>query len=249
MSNQIDAAHYCVNSKLQKKIAIDIFNYHMFGKHENILDIGSGDGHITKLISQYGFTTGIDFSSSMVDFALENNQTSSTRFIEGDILTYSPMETYSLITAFNSIYWCGNLNAVFYKIQTLLKENGKFLIVTYPKESPYWSPIINLLKQSSWRCWLNESIYKDWVPSNTYKEIILNSGLSLCKFDTSIETITYNSAREYIDYIKGWLPLMFNNDKFPIHRFIVELVDSIWGNEKEKSINISYKKLVLYGAK
>ncbi|WP_119344048.1 class I SAM-dependent methyltransferase [Facilibium subflavum] len=247
MTNQLDAKYYCTNSDLQKKIAIDLFQYHQFSNDEKILDVGSGDGYITKLMSQYGCITGIDSSHSMINFANEHNSNKMTTFVESTILNYDTKEKYSLITAFNSIYWCGDVDNIFKKIHSLLEKDGKFLIVTYPKESPYWVPIIDLLKKESWASWLDKSIYKHWITSEQYAKIINDNSLSIIKTDASIEEIPYYSSGEYIRYLKGWLPLMFNSNDFPIDDFITELVFSIWGKETEKQVNLSYKKLVLYG--
>ncbi|MDA0911573.1 MAG: class I SAM-dependent methyltransferase [Proteobacteria bacterium] len=247
MTNQLDAKYYCTNSDLQKKIAIDLFQYHQFSHDEKILDVGSGDGYITRLMSQYGCITGIDSSHSMIDFANKHNSNKMTTFVESAILNYDTKKKYSLITAFNSIYWCGDINNIFKKVHDLLEKDGRFLIVTYPKESPYWSPIIDLLKKASWVSWLDKSIYKYWVTSEQYAKIINDNSLSIIKSNSSIEEIPYYNSDEYISYLKGWLPLMFNSNDFPIDDFITELVCSIWGKETKKQVNLSYKKLVLYG--
>ncbi|GGF92771.1 MULTISPECIES: class I SAM-dependent methyltransferase [Cysteiniphilum] len=247
MTNQLNAEYYYTNSDLQKKIAIDLFQYHKFSNNERILDIGSGDGYITKLMSQYGHIIGIDSSHSMINFAKKYNSNKITEFVESTILEYNTEERFSLITAFNSIYWCGDIDQIFKKINELLEKNGKFLIVTYPKESPYWLPIISLLQQKAWVNWQEKSIYKHWIESKQYTKIINDNNLSLIRTDSSTEEITYNNSGEYISYLKGWLPLMFNISDFPIDDFINELVFSIWGTNTSKAINLSYKKLVLYG--
>lgn len=224
-----------------------MIDYHLFSQYEKILDIGCGDGEITKSLSDYGKTTGIDLCSNMIEFARKNNSNKNTNYINTSILDFNNnSEPYSLVTAFNSIYWCGDLKNVFSKINHLLCDHGKFLIITYPKESPYWTPIIDLLNSDKWEEWKHSSIANFWITTDEYIKIINNNNLKLLKCDASIELVSYSDKSEYINYIKGWLPLMFN-DGFNINDFINDLVAKVFGYNK--SITMKYKKVILYGQK
>ncbi|MBK2275881.1 class I SAM-dependent DNA methyltransferase [Francisella philomiragia] len=246
MTSKIDAKHYNQNSILQKALAIDVLHYHKFKSEENILDIGCGDGEVTKLISMYGKATGIDLCQNMIEFAKENNSNNNTEYINCPILEFKKTQEYSLITAFNSIYWCGNLNKIFSKIYDLLEPNGKFLIITYPKESPYWIPIVDLLSTDKWKIWKDLSILKYWLTTDEYVNVIKCNNLKVIHCNSSIENIHYKNKNEYTNYLKGWLPLMFTHE-FPIDDFLDDLVSSFW--KTADSLNIEYKKVVLYGTK
>jgi len=244
MDNKLSAEHYSQNSKLQKKIALDIMYYHKFSNNEKILDIGCGDGEITKLLSEYGEALGVDSCKNMIDFANKKNITATTKYLNSAFLELNEQNKYSLITAFNSIYWCGDLNKIFRKIYSILEDKGRFLIVTYPKESPYWLPIISLLKSNKWEKWQNSSIDRLWLTTDEYITLINNHNLKLLRYDITIENINYKSLNEYINYLHGWLPLMFATT-FPIDDFIKDLVKTVWEDNKE--VNIKYKKVILYG--
>lgn len=246
MSDVINAKHYNKNSQFQKSVASNVLSYHTFSSDEKILDIGCGDGEITKLLSTNCKTTGIDLCSNMINFAKKYNSSVNTYYLNTAILDFNDTEKYSLITAFNSIYWCGDLEKVFSKIYNLLYNSGKFLIVTYPKESPYWLPIVTLLESNKWNKWKDISITKYWLTTDEYIKSINNSNLNLIQCHTCIEEISYKNSNEYLDYINGWLPLMFNK-KFPIKEFMSDLVNSIW--TENNYLNIKYKKVVLYGEK
>ncbi len=250
MTNIVDANYYSKNSEFQKKIATELFRYHSFKSHnENILDIGCGDGAITELLSQHGTVTGIDSSKSMIEYATNNHLNRNIQYEHTPILSYDTQQRYSLITAFNSIYWCGDLIQIFNRIKQLLKPKGKFLIVTYPKESPYWIPIIKTLNSQKWVQYKNSSISKNWKSSDEYLELMRSTDLKIISFDASEECISYNSPAEYARYLKGWIPLLFNNNKFPIDQFIADVVNTLWHNSGNEPLKIAYKKVALYGEK
>lgn len=204
----LDPTHYNINSELQKKIAVDIFKYHKFKATEKILDIGCGDGYITSLLSQFGVAMGIDSSINMINYATQQYQSNHCHFKHVAIEDYAPNEKYSLLTAFNSIYWCKDLPRLFKKLYTILDETGSLLIVTYPKESPYWSPFTQLLLSRKYSLFSKHSVCNEWLTEEDYINEIKKAGFRIQFHQSSYHDVIYYNQKELEQYVMGWLPCL-----------------------------------------
>lgn len=103
--------------------------------HWTILDIGCGGGaNLSRMLKRcpQGRIHGIDLSPESVKFARKKNKkhVGSRCFIELGNVTQLPYEagTFDLVTAFETIYFWGNLSQAFTEVARVLKPGGLFLI-------------------------------------------------------------------------------------------------------------------------
>lgn len=101
----------------------------------NVLDIGCGGGaNISRLLGlcPEGSVYGIDVSDESVAFARKKNSAMlGTRcFIEKGNVAALPYgsEQFDAVTAFETIYFWGNLNAAFAEVARVLRRGGVFMI-------------------------------------------------------------------------------------------------------------------------
>jgi trans-aconitate 2-methyltransferase len=247
--DMVNAEHYSRNSEIQKKIATDIFSYHRFSTNEKILDLGCGDGYVSSLLSEHGEVLGVDSSNNMIAFARSNYLNKNLSFLCSKIENYHTNERYSLITAFNSIYWCKDLNLIFTNLHRLLNSKGKLLLVTYPKESPYWTPFIETLRSDDWVHLSHKSIESHWITENQYLNNLSKHGFNIIHKESSINNLTYKSRYEFLDYIKGWIPCFLYTDKVRINKFMVDVSNRLWREQENNKVDIAFKKLVIYAEK
>ena len=247
MDDDINAIHYSKNSAFQKSVAINIFDIHKFIDDEKILDVGCGDGYISSLMSDMGTVIGIDQSGNMIDYAKTKYSSNNLRFENSKIEEYSNEYGFSLITAFNSIYWCMDTASVISKIFRLLISDGKLLIVTYPKESPYWSPFVQVLASDKWKHRAANSVFQNWLSEQEYKDAFVKSGFELSLSEAKFETIKYSNNEEFKDYVKGWIPCLLKANQEEQSEFVDD-VFALASNDRGEVI-IEYKKLMMYGIK
>lgn len=101
----------------------------------NVLDIGCGGGtNLARLLKlcQQGKIYGVDLSPESVAFAAKKNRQELGKrcFVsEGraDKLPFSD-EMFDVVTAFETVYFWGDLTAAFAEVNRVLKPNGYFLI-------------------------------------------------------------------------------------------------------------------------
>ena len=100
-----------------------------------VLDIGCGGGaNITEILRRCpdGIVYGLDASNESVVFARNKNRRMLGRhcFIDegrSDLLPYSDM-TFDLVTAFETVYFWGDLSVAFREVIRVLKPGGLFMI-------------------------------------------------------------------------------------------------------------------------
>lgn len=165
--------------------ALDLLKEKTVGKKiETILDVGCGGGAtLSRLLNQYTSATvyGVDYSSEGVALSKEFNKAflgSRCHIQEGSVLELPYEERqFSLVTAFETIYFWQDYPKALAEIKRVLCENGIFLVcceMSNPEE-PRWQealPHMNLLTGEGWEMLLkdngfaNVTLYKaegEWI--------------------------------------------------------------------------------------
>lgn len=151
---------------------------------------------------------------------------------------------YSLITAFNCLHWSHNLCDVFKNCFKALKQGGRFIGVTYPKESVYWNMFVEVLSRTRWQKYLSLSPILYWLDSTDYSRLAIDSGFDTQLFKVDEPAISYCSRKELSDYIEGWLSCMLPLPKNKQANFLEEVLDYAESQFSYKSsIKIPYTKL------
>lgn len=117
-----------------------------------ILDIGCGGGAtIRRLVDRFdnAFVNGIDYSATSVEKSREFNATilgEKCDVTQGDVhkLPYDE-STFDLITAFETVYFWGDIDSAFSQVNSRLADNGVFLICCEMSDdkNPRWGNVLD----------------------------------------------------------------------------------------------------------
>lgn len=149
-----------------------------------VLDVGCGGGAtIARLINKYpdSFVNGIDYSNTSVDLSRKYNQ--DILGIKCDVCQADVKElpfadkSFDLITAFETVYFWGDLNRAFSEIHRCLKSDGVFLICCEMSDNnnPRWGNVLNEMHINSIEVWseiLDKSDFKIISSNRLYEEWI-----------------------------------------------------------------------------
>ena len=126
-----DAAEYVKSNQLQKNWAEHFFfNRYQFQGNEIVLDIGCGDGAITKKIANLtkGKVIGLDNSPSMVAYAISNHISDNLVFKlsqADDSAFYKRIEhSCNLIVSFHCLHWVHDHDTVLRGVKEALVTGG-----------------------------------------------------------------------------------------------------------------------------
>lgn len=254
-SPDIDANHYKKNSFSQYHLAEEALALHKFLGNEQVLDIGCGDGKLSKKIADKvpnGFVYGIDPSFSMINLAkatFKEENTCNLDFNIGSAETFKTEKQFDLITAFSSLHWVRGQKEALNNMVTALKPRGRMLILTFPTESPYDGVLKEVIHSKKWKEHSDSSACKYWITSDEYQQIASRLNLKKLFLRTYEEVAIYRDENHFMDYVKGWLPCLITLPENLQQDFLKDLASharQCYGTVEQKEFKIPYYKIVMY---
>ncbi len=128
------------------------------GKNLNILEVGSGPGHMSLELARYGHNvTGIDISKEGIKVAKKMKKENPykknmgrLKYFISDFFEYSSKKRYDAICFFLALHHFENLEEVMKKILSLLKNNGTLIVVEpavdwFTKRNAFFVALIRIL--------------------------------------------------------------------------------------------------------
>lgn len=110
-------------------------------KTKSVLDIGSGRGELAYALSKDSlFVVGLDYSQDAINIAKNTYKNiNNLEFIQADILKYETNKKFDIILATDVVEHIEQamLVKMFQKVESLLSENGIFIIHTAPNKLKY----------------------------------------------------------------------------------------------------------------
>lgn len=253
-----DSEIYSKNSSIQYKGATDFIQKYINkfkGKTLNILDIGCGDGKITKELSltlNESTICGIDSSTSMIEYASKNHSNGKKLyFVKSDASKLNFQEEFDLIVSFYCLQWVTNKTKLFEDLRNALKPDGLVLLlmpVIYP---PYLETREKMLQESKWQ--YHSSNYEhsshDKFTDSNYVQYAINSGLNVLKAEIFPEKYTFQSKEEFCGFLDPLMPHFLHSDKEAKKSFISELVEHYKLHDRSESWIYKYYIYTLIATK
>lgn len=207
----LDAHHYRNHSSAQYELAHELLEKVFLKGNEIILDVGCGDGRITAEIAKYvseGFVTGVDRSQAMIALAQNSfpkEEYPNLTFIKGVAEELHVEKSADIILVLNTLHWIRDPWKAIHNLADSLKPNGTLLILTYPKESPYWQFLEESIKEERFHSYADQSAYQTILTTSEYQAILEHEGLVIeeCCLEEKVAVNTSSAA--LIAYMKGWL--------------------------------------------
>jgi trans-aconitate 2-methyltransferase len=133
MSTNWSGDDYATISDLQRSMAEASLAGLDFSGVQRILDIGCGDGFITRSIARRApgaFVAGVDPSPLMIATAHRESRTEigGPRYVIGDVLRLPFGEHFDAVVSFNALHWVHDQRRALQQIATVLHTDGWALV-------------------------------------------------------------------------------------------------------------------------
>lgn len=129
-----------VNNKFIK----DFVNIAKITNPLSILDVGCGEGFVTKHLSKTltkSFITGIDFNKEAIKYAKNNSSNYNVKYLDGNLFKLKINQTFDLVTCSEVLEHLINYE---HALEILIKLSNKYLLLSVPNEP--WFRLANILR-------------------------------------------------------------------------------------------------------
>ena len=128
-----DGEGYEQISALQRHLAQSTLAGLQFRGDERVLDVGCGDGFITRSIAARlpnGSVVGVDASPRMIEVARSRPDPAGAdiRFEVGDVLALPFADEFDVVVSFNVLHWVVNQRAALTSIAESTKSGGRVIV-------------------------------------------------------------------------------------------------------------------------
>ncbi|WP_144127727.1 class I SAM-dependent methyltransferase [Catellatospora sichuanensis] len=127
-----DGAGYAHISELQRAMATASLESVTVEGTERVLDVGCGDGCVTRLIASRvpdGSVLGVDPSPRMIEAArAADDQLTNVSFQVGDVTTMGFGPDFDLVVSFNALHWVADQETAYRNIAAALQPGGRALV-------------------------------------------------------------------------------------------------------------------------
>ncbi|MCL9782491.1 class I SAM-dependent methyltransferase [Vibrio sp. S4M6] len=203
-----DAEFYHENSQVQSSEAVGLLkSLDIDLADKSLLDIGCGDGKVTRFMSRLGAkVTGVDSSQSMIQFCKSSD--SLVDFINIDAKDVDTLpNSYSIVTSFNCLHWISEIEDVLANIRKKLEKSGTFIGLIYPRCDALWkaAELLETVEPYSTQRKGFVNPYQYHTVSG-FRALLQQAGFSDADVWQKSRSSEFESAHSFKGYIRGWLP-------------------------------------------
>ena len=230
-----DAVDYGKHSKVQYQWAQELIAGLHFRGCEAVLDIGCGEGKVTKEIADRlpnGYVIGIDRSEDMITFARKRYSKQAFRnliFRKMDVRELDFESQFDVAFSNAALHWVVDHRPLFYRVKKALKPNGRILFQMGAKGNAAGiiSVLGDLLTSKRWkRYFIDFDFPYGFYEERDYEEWLSQAGLAI----DSIRRIPKEMKHDGRDGLAGWFRTTWQPyiDRVPAamrREFISDVID------------------------
>ncbi|WP_444936574.1 class I SAM-dependent methyltransferase [Microbulbifer sp. JMSA004] len=207
------AAEYVKASKMQWHQAMEAIERCPFQKAKSILDVGCGDGRITRYIAEnleHGSVIGVDLTEDMIKHAREMHgdvPNLSFQQMSADELTFN--KKFDMIFSFSCLHWVKNQAKVWEGFHKYLKDNGEVVSVVgfQAGHENFWDTVDDFQNSNEWKPYFTD--FHD--PYNHFslqemRNFIENAGFYLSRIDEIYKVEYFETKKNLTDFFLSWVP-------------------------------------------
>jgi len=232
-----DGAQYKKNASAQQKRALNVLEKITFDGNENVLDLGCGNGKITKIIADHvpgGEVVGIDISESMINQANQDfAKVPNLKFYQKSAENFNFEKKFNYVTSFNALHWVEDHNMILQNAKHSLINDGKIVfLMASGKRNQF---VDEILQKDPWKSHFQEleSFYSR-MSKIDYEILLKNNDFTKDKIVIFDEHHFFSSFQELEQHFMTWLPAISDLPQEDCEKLAHQIAQNI-ASQKENS--------------
>lgn len=207
-----NAEEYSKHSQQQEMVANKLLEQFSFNGNEQILDVGCGDGKITRQIARgvpNGEVTGLDSSIAMVHFARTHIIEDNVIFVLGTASNLPFENKFDVITSFSALHWDPHQQQALNSFKKALKPSGAIILAIPGPDHSLRKALEHVCNAQKWQALFEGFISpgRIWKPSE-YTKLLVRAGFIIEKLEQVDRSYFFQNVQDYQNFINAMLPHM-----------------------------------------
>jgi len=223
-----DSTYYKENALAQEASARAIIDGLNLRKEESILDIGCGEGTVTRHIAEQvpeGRVVGIDISEEMISLAKQEQQLSNLRFECQGAESFALNETFDRVVSFNALHWVRDHSALLTQVKKVLRPGGTlhFLMVSGGDER-----IGEVFEREPWKSEMQslEERFFNYTAAD-YHALLKEQGFTEVRIEKPKLIHTFRDLDHLANHFMTWLPYATGFEPAKARLMALEMAESV----------------------
>ncbi len=226
-----DAAFYAQNRSMQVRHAQETLARCSFQAGDRVLDVGCGDGAITRAIAQHtpdAQVVGVDNSPDMIRLARQTTPPELSR-VRFDVMSADAIELdggFDWIVSFSCLHWVRDQRAVWAGFKRLLKPGGRAAVSFQTDHEGLWPVTYELADSARWRPFFRDfsDPYNHWS-CDQMRAFIEDAGFFIPRMDDILGIERFDTRNGLQDFLASWMPRYQHLPSPERDAFMDEVVD------------------------
>ncbi|WP_444912204.1 class I SAM-dependent methyltransferase [Microbulbifer sp. PAAF003] len=207
------AAEYVEASQMQWQQAMEALKRCTFRDAKSILDVGCGDGRITRYLAEnlkYGKVIGVDLTEDMIRHAREMHgdvPNLSFQQMSADELNFN--HQFDKIFSFSCLHWVKDQAKVWEGFHKYLKDNGEIVSIVgfQAGHENFWDTVDMFQNSSKWKpLFINFRDPYNHFSLQEMRDFIEGAGFYLSRIDEIYQVEYFGTQKKLTDFFLSWVP-------------------------------------------
>lgn len=208
---------YQANSTLQWEWAMESLKKFPFGDKDKVLDIGCGDGKITRLIAKQvpgGIVVGLDISDKMLAHANVSFSADNLLFVHASAEDIPFSNQFDKVVSLYTLQWVLRQEEALESIRECLKPGGLALLVFPGKLSTNPGYVAErVMRSKKWSTYFPDvKSHRVYYTEEEYRSLLTLAGFKIKSLEEKEVINTYKNEEAFVGFVR---PLINFIDHLP----------------------------------
>ena len=232
-----DSTYYKEHATVQETSALALIEGLNLRKDEAILDIGCGEGTVTRHIAERipeGHVVGIDISEEMISLAIEEQRLPNLCFECQGAESFTLQDTFERVVSFHALHWVKDHASILKQIKKVLKPQGSihFLMVSGGEKE---SRIGEVFEREPWKSEIQN--YEERFFNHTaedYQQLLKEQGFLVERIEEPGLIHTFRDLDHLTNHFMTWVPHATGFEPSRARQMALEMAKEVAGDKSEE---------------